>query len=137
MSFSIALSSELIEQIKALWGLSSNVDVLEMTAFGDFFVQEGENYLLYSLTDARISDVSVEIKEYGLPPVSFELGDEWYQLDAQAALKEDGSSLGPNQCFGFVSSLSDGGEYSLDNISVMDILEYHRRASEAGLAQSS
>lgn len=102
-----------------------------MTAFGDLFVRLGETYKLYSLTDGTVADVTSEINEYGLPPVSFELGDEWYQLDAQAALKEEGKTLEEGQCFGFDTPLYQDGEYSLDNISVKEILAYHRSSKES------
>lgn len=136
MSFSISLPSSLGQELAQLWELPEGDQVIEMTTFGDFFVQHGEAFLFYSLTDATISDVTSQVQEFGLPPVSIELGDEWYQLDAKAALDEQEVHLKDGQCFGFKQPLYEGGEYSLENIELVDMLKYHRAAKERGLSEA-
>lgn len=115
------------EEIMSIWGVPENSEFLDITPFGDFFIKSPEGtYFLYSLTNGEIEDVSESIEEHGLPPVSIELGDEWYQLDAQAILMEEGLELGDNQCFGFKLPLFLDGEYSPDNIELVDIASYNR-----------
>ena len=133
MSFSISLSDSQKQALKRIWELPDSVEIIEMTAFGDFFSKEGDCYFFNSLTDACRQEVTAEINEFGLPPVSVELGDEWYQLDAQSALDEEGIELSEGQCFGFMTPLYQGGDYALENIEVKKILEYHSAANKHGL----
>ncbi len=115
------------EEIMSIWGISESSELLDMTPFGDFFILDSEGkYFLYSLTNGEIVDVSELIEEHGLPPVSIELGEEWYQLDAHAVLLENGLELGDNQCFGFKQPLFKGGEYGPDNIDVVDVVNYNK-----------
>jgi len=128
MHYTIKTTPDTLEHLKALWGFDASAKILDITAFGDFFVQTPSGSItLVSLTDGKLEDVSELIAELGLPPVSVELGDEWYQLDAQAALNESGITLSLNQCFGFEKPLFIEGEYGPENINVYDICEYHTR----------
>ncbi len=121
------IKQKIKEEIMSVWGVPENSELLDITPFGDFFILDSEGkYFLYSLTNGEVEDVSELIEEHGLPPVSIELGEEWYQLDAHAVLLEDGLELGDNQCFGFKQPLFMGGGYSPDNIEVMDIVSYNR-----------
>lgn len=128
MHYTIKTSADTITYLKTLWGFDASAKILDITAFGDLFVQISTGGItLVSLTDGKIEDVSELVEELGLPPASVELGDEWYQLDAQAALNESGLSLDPDQCFSFAKPLFLNGEYQSDNIKVCDINEYHAR----------
>lgn len=121
------IEQKIKEEIMSIWGVPENSEFLDMTPFGDFFVKSSAGkYFLYSLTNGEIEDVSELIEEHGLPPVSIELGEEWYQLDAHAVLLEEGLVLDDNQCFGFKQPIFMGGEYSPDNIEVVDIASYSR-----------
>ena len=126
MSFVIDLSGIDCERIKQIWSLPSAAKVLDMTPFGDFFVQVEDGIYLYSLTDGQINNVSDDVAEHGLPPVDIALGDEWYQLDAQIMLKEDGLSLAAQQCFGIKQPVFQDGDYGPDNKALMDIYDYHQ-----------
>ncbi len=120
------IKTKIKEEIMSIWGVHKNSEFLDITPFGDFFIKAADGkYFLYSLTNGEVEDVSESIEEHGLPPVSIELGDEWYQLDAQAILMEEGLELGDNQCFGFKRPLFVGGEYSPDNIEIVDIVSYN------------
>ncbi len=117
-----------VVKFSAIWGLQRTDELIEMTPFGDFFVKDEKGaYWLYSLTDGEVKDVSAEIQEYGLPPVEVALGDEWYQLDAQSVLAEEGWCLEACQCFSFREPVFRGGDYSLDNMMVEDIYAYSCR----------
>jgi len=131
MSYVIDVSCIDCEKIKSIWGFASGAKILDITPFGDFFVQIDDDIFLYSLTDGEISNVSDAIAEHGLPPVEIALGDEWYQLDAQSMLKEDGLTLGPDQCFGFKDLVFKGGEYGPHNIEIVDLYDYHQRVCSA------
>lgn len=128
MIFKVTLSETDIDALKTIWGVPEHDDIIEVTAFGDFFTKSpsGE-YTLYCLTDGEIKSVTAEVKEHGLPPVEIALGDEWYQLDAQNMLKEAGEQLGDHEVFAFTSPVFLGGEYGPDNVSVENICLYSRR----------
>ena len=102
-----------------------------ITPMGDVFLEllDGE-FVMVSVTDGDVMTVTEEIKEYGLPPVDVALGDDWYHLDAQAALSEAGMILNANECFGFKTPLFKDGDYSAENIDVINILEYHKRVRQ-------
>lgn len=128
MHYNVKTSADTIVHLKTLWGFDASARILDITPFGDLFVQEpNAGITLVSLTDGKLENVSELVEELGLPPVSVELGDEWYQLDAQAALNESGIKLDQDQCFSFVQALFLNGEYQSDNIEVYDINEYHIR----------
>ena len=40
-------------------------------------------------------------------------------------------TLATNECFGFTTPLFKDGDYSAENIEVVDILEYHKRVRES------
>jgi hypothetical protein len=127
MIYKPTISHGIEQELKQLWGLADTDKIIEITAFGDFFVKSNEEYLFYSLTDGKISNVTQDILEFGLPPVEVALGDEWYQLDAQSFLKEEGQDLAVDQCFAFVTPVFLGGDYGPDNIHIEDICQYTRR----------
>jgi len=130
MKYKVGYDTQTSDGIKALWELPADATVLDITPMGDVFLElpDGE-FVMVSVTDGEVMTVTEEIKEYGLPPVDVSLGDDWYHLDAQAALSEAGMTLSTNECFGFTKPLFQGGDYSAENISVMDILEYHEVVS--------
>ena len=132
MKFKVDFDTTTADGIKTLWDLPADARMLDITPMGDAFFElpDGE-FVMVSVTDGEILNVTEEIKEYGLPPVDFALGDEWYHLDAQAALSEAGMTLATNECFGFTTPLFKDGDYSAENIEVMDILEYHKRVRES------
>lgn len=133
MKLSLSVSDELKQKLGHIWTLSPPEEIIEITSFGDFFVRKDDEYFLYSLTDGEVQDVTNLINEHGLPPVSIELGDEWYQLDALSALEDIGLSLDEGQCFGFIIDLDSGGDYSLDNIEKKYLEEYHQAKATKGL----
>lgn len=128
MHYPITLTKPLDQQLHELLPLSEHDKILAITAFGDTFVQIKSNgtteYLLYSFTDGTISDVTDLIAEHGLPPVSLDLGDEWYQLSAQAMLHAEGLRLASGECFGFKQPVFEGGDYGPDNIETVKIVAY-------------
>lgn len=128
MKFKVDFDIATADGIKTLWSLPADAKLLDITPMGDAFFElpDGE-FVMVSVTDGGVQNVTEEINEFGLPPVDFALGDEWYHLDAQAALSEAGMTLAANECFGFTKPLFQGGDYSAENIAVMDILEYHKR----------
>ncbi|HEY7771761.1 MAG TPA: T6SS immunity protein Tdi1 domain-containing protein [Marinagarivorans sp.] len=130
MHYPITLSNSLDQQLRTLLKLAPSDKILAITAFGDTFIQgtsEGRTrHLLYSFTDGTRSDVTELIAEHGLPPVSLDLGDEWYQLSAQALLHADGLRLAEDECFGFKQPIFEGGDYGPDNIEVVKIVAYQR-----------
>ena len=132
MKYKVGYDTQTSDGIKVLWELPTDARVLDITPMGDAFFElpDGE-FVMVSVTDGEILNVTEEINEFGLPPVDFALGDEWYQLDAQAALSEAGMTLAANECFGFTKPLFQGGGYSAENIAVMDILEYHKRVHQS------
>jgi hypothetical protein len=132
MKYKVAYDTQTSDGIKALWKLPADATVLDITPMGDVFLElpDGE-FVMISVTDGEVMTVTEEVKEYGLPPVDVALGDDWYHLDAQAALSEAGMTLAANECFGFTKPLFQGGDYSAENIAVMDILEYHKRVRES------
>lgn len=128
MHYQITICPLLCEQIRSTWNLKANTEILEITAFGDFFVRNHHGCIeLYSLTDGEILDVTELVTEYGLPPVNLDLGDEWYQLSTQNALKEEHKELNAQQCFSFITPLFKGGIYGPDNITIEPIEQYHQR----------
>ena len=131
MKFKVSYDTQTSDGIKALWELPADATVLDITPMGDVFLElpDGE-FVMVSVTDGEVINVTEEIKEYGLPPVDVALGDDWYHLDAQAALSEAGMTLAANECFGFKTPLFQDGGYSAENIEVMDILEYHKQVRE-------
>ncbi len=135
MKYKVGYDTRTSDGIKALWELPADATVLDITPMGDVFLElpDGE-FVMVSVTDGEVMTVTEEIKEYGLPPVDVALGDDWYHLDAQAALSEAGMTLAANECFGFTKPLFQGGDYSAENIAVMDILEYHKRVRESLVA---
>ncbi len=137
MKYKVGYDTQTSDGIKALWELPVDATVLDITPMGDVFVElpDGE-FLMISVTDGETLNVTEEIKEYGLPPVDVALGDDWYHLDAQAALSEAGLTLNTNECFGFKTPLFQAGDYSAENIEVMDILEYHKQVRQGSAADS-
>lgn len=130
MHYPITLNAALMSQLRAAFALTPQDTLLDITAFGDVFVQRkvdvpaATQHLLYSITDGTITDVSDLITEHGLPPVSLDLGDEWYQFNAQAMLKEDGLTLADDECFGFIQPTFEGGDYGPHNIHIVKIIDY-------------
>lgn len=130
MHYPITLNATLVSQLRTAFALTPQDTLLDITAFGDVFIQRKVDvpsttrHLLYSATDGTISDVSDLIAEHGLPPVSLDLGDEWYQFNAQAMLKEDGFTLAEDECFGFIQPTSEGGDYGPHNIHIVKIIDY-------------
>jgi len=137
MKFKVDFDTATADGIKTLWNLPADAKLLDSTPMGDAFFElpDGE-FVMVSVTDGGVQTVTEEINEFGLPPVDFALGDEWYHLDAQAALSEAGMTLAANECFGFTKPLFQGGDYSAENIEVMDILEYHGRVNQSLAADS-
>lgn len=137
MKYKVGYDTQTSDGIKALWELPADATVLDITPMGDVFLElpNGE-FVMVSVTDGEVMTVTEEIKEYGLPPVDVALGDDWYHLDAQAALSEAGMILAANECFGFRTPLFQDGDYSAENIEVMDILEYHGRVRQSFAAES-
>ena len=131
MKFKVSFDAQTSDGIKALWELPAEAKVLDITPMGDVFLElpDGE-FVMISVTDGEVMSVTEEIKEYGLPPVDVALGDDWYHLDAQAALSEAGMILNTNECFGFKTPLFKDGDYSAENIDVINILEYHKRVRQ-------
>lgn len=128
MDFKIDIKAVDLDSLHQIWGLPDTTQIIEITAFGDFFTKDKQGlYWLYSLTDGEIKEVSREINEFGLPPVEVALGDEWYQLDAQSVLAEEKRVLDENQCFGFKQPVFKQGDYSLENIEVVNICQYSQR----------
>ena len=132
MKFKVSYDTQTSDGIKALWELPADAQILDITPMGDVFLElpDGE-FAMISVTDGEVMTVTEEIKEYGLPPVDVALGDDWYHLDAQAALSEAGMTLATNECFGFKTPLFQDGDYSAENIAVMNVLEYHKRVRES------
>ena len=131
MKYKVGYDTQTSDGIKALWEVPADATVLDITPMGDVFLElpDGE-FAMISVTDGEVMNVTEEIKEYGLPPVDVALGDEWYHLDAQAALSEAGMILNTNECFGFKTPLFQDGDYSAENIEVVDTLEYHKKVRE-------
>lgn len=131
MKFKVSFDTQTSDSIKALWELPADAIVLDITPMGDVFLElpDGE-FVMISVIDGEVMSVTEEIKEYGLPPVDVALGDDWYHLDAQAALSEAGMILNTNECFGFKTPLFKDGDYSAENIDVINILEYHKRVRQ-------
>ncbi len=131
MKYKVAYDTQTSDGIKALWKLPADATVLDITPMGDVFLELPDgDFVMISVTDGETLSVTEEIKEYGLPPVDVAVGDDWYHLDAQAALSEAGMTLASNECFGFKTPLFKDGDYSAENIEVMDILEYHKQVRE-------
>ena len=132
MKYKVGYDTQTSDGIKALWELPADATVLDITPMGDVFLElpDGE-FVMISVTDGEVMTVTEEIKEYGLPPVDVALGDDWYHLDAQAALSEAGLTLNTNECFGFKTPLFKDGDYSAENIEVVDILDYHKQVHQS------
>lgn len=131
MDYPIIITPQITATLQALWGYNNNAVLLDITAFGDFFIRLPNNHVnLYSITDGSISDVTELVAEFGLPPVNLDLGDEWYQLGAQALLKQTKMVLPEGYCFGFkvpLFSQESVGIYGPENIEVIAIEQYHQR----------
>ncbi|WP_053981696.1 hypothetical protein [Marinagarivorans algicola] len=125
MYYPITLSPELALTITQTLKLPRDSQILDITAFGDIFIQTGPTVTLYSFTDGTISDVSDLIEEFGLPPVNLDLGDQWYQVSAQAMLHEKQYILNSDECFCFKQALYNEGVYGPENIIVIKILDYY------------
>lgn len=126
MNYHISLAADAHTKIKQIWSLAADSNILDITAFADFFVQYANgNIEFYNITEGEKIDVSDLVAEHGLPPVSIELGGEWYQLDAFSAVVEDGWTWSEQQCLGFKQPLFEAGEYTAENMAVMDIIDYH------------
>ena len=131
MKFIVEFEKHLEAELKEIWELSADARVLDITPMGDVFAElPGGEFIMVSVTDGDVLNVTEEIKEYGLPPVDVALGDDWYHLDAQVALSEAGMILNTNECFGFKTPLFKDGDYSAENIDVINILEYHKRVRQ-------
>lgn len=131
MQYQVALDEDSKTRLKNIWLIDEQSDILDMTAFADFFVRNKEGAIFfYNVTDGEKIDVTTLVNEHGLPPVSIELGGDWYQLDALTGLFEGGCNLQTFECFGFALPLFAGGEYQAENIHVMDIFSYHQKLSE-------
>lgn len=125
MHYRITLSPEQALTIIQTLKLAEDSQILDITAFGDIFVKTNQTVTLYSFTDGTISDVSDLIEEFGLPPVHLDLGDQWYQVSAQAMLHEKQYVLSPDECFCFKQALYEEGVYGPENITVIKILDYY------------
>lgn len=111
-----------------IWKIAHDAEILDITAFGDFFVKNADNSCdFYHVSEGEKNDVTELIDEYGLPPVNIDLGADWYQLDAVAALTEAGWQWNDKQCLGFVQPLFQGGCYEQDNIAVVDFFDYQKQ----------
>jgi hypothetical protein len=131
MHYPLQITATLSTQLQKIWQYDVNAKLLDITAFGDFFIQlPNGTIVLYSLTDGQIIEVTELVEEFGLPPVNLDLGDEWYQLSAQALLKEQNEALAEDQCFAFITPLFNEetpGVYGPENIEMVTITEYHQR----------
>lgn len=128
VKYRVNYDTQVADGIKTLWRLPEEANILDVTPMGDVFIELPDNeFVMLSVTDGEAINVSEEIMEYGLPPVDIALGDDWYHLDAQAALSESGMTLNVNECFGFNTPLFQGGDYAAENIEVVNILEYHKQ----------
>lgn len=128
VKYRVNYDAQVADGIKTLWRLPAEAKILDVTPMGDVFIGLSDNeFVMLSVTDGEAINVSEEIMEYGLPPVDIALGDDWYHLDAQAALSESGMTLSENECFGFNTPLFQGGDYAAENIEVVNILEYHKQ----------
>lgn len=125
MDYPITLTPELSHSIAQVLKLPEGSQILDITAFGDVFIKNEEAIVLYSFTDGTISDVSELVDEFGLPPVHLDLGDEWYQVSAQAMLLEKGHTLAHDECFSFKQALYNEGVYGPENITTIKILDYY------------
>lgn len=126
MKYKIEIDTSIEAELIKIWGLPTDSKILDVTPFGDFFARLPDTtVILISATDGEVKNVTKEINEFGLPPVEIELGDEWYQLDAQAGLEEEGFKLNSAECFGFKQPLFLGGDYSPENIETINICNYH------------
>ena len=130
MHYPITISPPLMLQLRKVLSLTDQETLLDITAFGDVFIQRQldipntHEHILYSFTDGTISNVSELVAEHGLPPVSLDLGDQWYQFNAQAMLKDDGLALAEGECFGFIQPTFEGGDYGPHNIHIVKITDY-------------
>lgn len=125
MNYSIKITPKLAQAIIQTLKLPQNSHILDITAFGDVFVKIANTIDLYSFTDGTISDVTDLIAEFGLPPANLDLGDQWYQLSAQALLYENHYTLADDECFSFKQPLYKEGIYGPENITVIKILDYY------------
>ncbi len=129
--FQVDINQETTNALKTIWSLDTNTKILDITPFGDLFIQvSAEEINLISVTDGQVVDVTQDVLEFGLPPVEIALGDEWYQLSTQSILKEEEYQLEPNTCFGFKKALFLGGEYTIENVEVVNIVQYHKAVFE-------
>lgn len=129
MIYTAQLNKDTQNSLLSIWQFSSDAELLDATAFGDLFVKTAGKVFYLSVTDGKCENVSELIEEFGLPPVSINLGDEWYQLSAQQSIKEEKGStlhLKENYCLAFLEPVFLEGEYSTNNINSMEITAYHK-----------
>ena len=132
MNYQISLSAEQQTELKNLWGIDDKAQILDVTAFADFFVKNEDGSCdFYNISDGEKIDVSELVAEYGLPPVNIDLGADWYHLDTVAGLTEDGWQWSGTQCLGFIKPLFAGGEYEGENMAVMELFDYHQQLAKA------
>lgn len=124
MEFSLNLTPEIIQTAMDIGLIHPHDRLLEVTPFGDVFIERDERIYLLSFTDGFIEDVSELANDFGLPPEHLDLADEWYQLGTLGDLKSHGLTLEQGQCFGFVTPLNQGGEYSPNNVATFALGEY-------------
>ncbi len=124
MEFSLEITPDLIATAQAVGLIRQGETLLEVTPFGDAFIERGEHIYLISFTDGFIEDVTELAADFGLPPEHLDLADEWYQLGTLGDLKAQGLTLEHGQCFGFITPLSKGGDYGPENVTTFTISEY-------------
>ena len=126
MHFKPQLCDSSLQALLALWHYPQG-EILDITAFGDLFIRENNRVIYISITDGTIEDVSELVAELGLPPVSLDLGDQWYQLSTQYELAEQGWQLNNEECFAFKTALFANGDYALENVQCRNIIAYHQQ----------
>lgn len=125
MHYIISTTPALIHNILSVLQREPSDKILDITAFGDIFIQTDNGIIFYNFTDGTISNVTDLIDEFGLPPVNLDLGDQWYQVSAQALLHENHFTLQANECFGFVVALNNDGVYGPENIKAVNLIDYY------------
>jgi len=124
MEFSLDITPELIATAQSVGIIHSDDRLLEVTPFGDAFIERNQQIYFLSFTDGFIEDVTELAADYGLPPEHLDLADEWYQLSTLSDLKAQGLTLEHGQCFGFITPLNKGGDYSPDNVTTFKLEDY-------------
>ena len=104
------------------WLVPRDLTVWMVNRFGDiFFVPEDGSIQLLDIGAGSVKQLAANREDFYTQVAIGDNADNWFLISLTDKCVASGLMLGPGQCYAFKSAPIFGGEYSVENIEIMDL----------------